>query len=275
MLDLFNIILVLDNSMIALTIDCEQWNSPLLRGRKDVENGNTNYSFEGNKRLLDILKRNKVRATFFVSGAFAEKHPEQLKAIARAHEVASHGYCHFYRNNPQLNIKEDISKSKRIIEKIIGKKIYGFRSPQMQYSEKLLSILGKLKFVYDSSLHSANIPGFYNNKKLPNVPFMMGKVLEIPASASYNLRLPISWAILRNMPLFYSVGIVKKLISRGITPVIYVHSWEFYNLKSKNVPRYVIRNTGEKFCKKLEKFIIAFKREKFIGMRELVDNFSN
>ena len=255
--------------MIAITIDCEQWNSPAIRGKKDRYNDTTIYSFEGNKKLLKILDKHNIPATFFVTGKFAEEQKQQLKEISEKHEIACHGYCHFYRGNPNLDLEQDITKAKEIIGKVIRKKVLGFRAPQMQFSNELIKILDDLSFKYDSSLHAANIPGFYNNKHCSLKPFKIGKVIEIPASASYKFRLPISWVFMRNLPLIYSIRIIKKLLKKGITPVLYFHSWEFYEIKSKQIPFYITWNTGKKFSRKFEKFLEIFKDEKFIVMDEL------
>lgn len=149
----------------------------------------------------------------------------------------------------------------------------GFRAPQMQFSEELIKILNNLSFKYDSSLHSAWLPGFYNNKNKPLIPFKIGNVLEIPASASYNLRLPFSWMFMRNLPLWYITKIINRLLKNRIVPVIYLHSWEFYKIENKNVPFYMIRNTGEKFCKKFERFLEKFKDEEFVTMGEIYKEF--
>lgn len=257
--------------MIALTIDCEQWNSPKLRGIEDADNGNTCFSYNGNIELLKILDKHNIRATFFVTGVFAEKNKEQVKEIGKNHEIACHGYNHFYRNNKNLNLGNDILKSKKILEEITKKKIYGFRAPQMQFSKDLIDVLERLNFKYDSSIHSAYLPGFYNNRKMPLEPFIIGKILEIPASASYKSRLPVSWMFLRNLPLCYSVKIVMGLIKKNIIPVIYFHSWEFTEIKSKSVAFYITQNTGKRFCKKFEKFIEAFKNEEFVLMKDIAN----
>lgn len=256
--------------MIAITIDCEQWNSPELRGKKDSSNGNTSYSFEGNKKLLGILKKYNVPATFFITGFFAEKQKKQIKEISRHHEIACHGYNHFYRGNNNFSLEKDVSKAKKIIEKITGKKLLGFRAPQMQFSSNLVQILEKLKFKYDSSIHAAYLPGFYNNRTMPLKPFSIGKITEIPASASNRLRFPISWMFMRNLPLIYSVRIVRGLLKKGIVPVLYFHSWEFFEVNNKNVPFYVARNTGNKFCEKFEKFLECFKNQEFIMIKEMI-----
>ncbi|MBI2045143.1 polysaccharide deacetylase family protein [Candidatus Pacearchaeota archaeon] len=261
--------------MIAITIDCEQWNAPALRGKKDPSNDNTSYSLDGNEKLLKILDNNKVMATFFVTGFFAEKEGEQIRKIAKKHEIACHGYNHFYRGNENLNLLNDISKAKKILEKTIKRGIIGFRAPQVQFSKELIKILEKLNFKYDSSIHSAWLPGFYNHRDKPLKPFKIGKILEIPASASSKLRLPFSWIFIRNLPLIYSVNIVKRLLKNGIIPVIYLHSWEFYPVKNKSVAGYITRNTGDKFCRKFDKFLRAFKNEKFVTMVGIYRDFKD
>jgi peptidoglycan/xylan/chitin deacetylase (PgdA/CDA1 family) len=259
--------------MIAITIDCEQWNLGEIRGLKDRLKNNTLYSYYGNKKLLEIFEKYNIKATFFITSYFAEKHGKQvLEIIKKGHEIASHGHCHFYRNNKELNLEEDITKSKEIIEKLINKKVLGFRAPQMQFSLELIKILEKLDFRYDSSIHSANIPGFYNNKSALLFPYRIGKITEIPASASYKLRLPFSWTVFRNMPLKYSEVIIRKLIKKGIVPVIYFHSWEFYQVNEEGLRLDITRNTGEKLCKKIDRFFKKFKNEKFILMKDLVIN---
>jgi len=255
--------------MIAITIDCEQWNSGELRNKKDNENNNTNYSREGNKRLLKILEKHNIPVTFFVTGFFAEKEKKQIKEISKKHEIACHGYSHFYRDNI-LNLKQDIEKSKKILEKITNKKICGFRAPQMQFSKELINILERLNFKYDSSIHAAYLPGFYNNKNINLKPFKINKITEIPASASYFFRIPVNWIFMRNMPLSYTIRIVKRLLKNRVVPVLYFHSWEFFEVKNKSVPFYITRNTGKKFCKKFDKFLDYFKNEKFVLLKDLI-----
>jgi hypothetical protein len=259
--------------MIAMTIDCEQWSAPLLRRKIDSANDSTEYSKKGNDNLLEILEKYGINATFFVTGFFAEKESDHVKKISKKHEIASHGYNHFYRGNNKLNLHEDISKSKEIIERIVGKKIDGFRSPQAQFSKELIKSLEKNEFKYDSSIHSAWLPGFYNHRDKPLKPFKIGNILEIPASASHNLRLPFSWIFMRNLPLVYTTKVVKKLIRRGIIPVIFLHSWEFHNFKSKTVPFYITRNVGDKFSRKFGRFLEEFKNEKFVTMKEIYKRF--
>jgi len=262
--------------MVSITIDCEEWNSPYLRGKKDPDNFNTAFSRMGNQNLLKLFKKHNIKATFFITGFYAEREKESLKQITEeGHEIASHGYEHHYRKNPKLNLESDIQKSKRILEKISQQKIIGFRTPQMQYSQKLLYILEKLGFKYDSSLHPAFLPGYYCNQSSPlkiHQPISHLKIKEIPTAVMPLTRLPIAWMFMRNLGLSYTQLAIDGLIKRNINPNLYVHSWEFTKVKSKHVPFYFTRNTGKKFLRLMDKFITANlkKNRTFLRLKDII-----
>ncbi|MAF99184.1 MAG: hypothetical protein CMH61_01085 [Nanoarchaeota archaeon] len=255
-----------------LTIDCEEWNSPHIRGIQDKDNFNTEYSRLGNERLLKIFNHHDIKCTFFVTGFYAEKEPENVKEIIEhGHEVASHGYEHHYRNRV-FDIEADVKKSKRILEKITKNKVIGFRAPQVQFSMKLLQILKKLNFKYDSSLHPAFLPGYYPYKNI-TLPLHIHEPLpglkEVPIATLPNTRFPIVWLFQRNLGNWYTQLGVNGLERKKINPVIYMHSWEFAKIKSKHVPFYFTRRTGLKFCKQIDKFI---KKNNRFGFGRVKDN---
>ncbi len=249
--------------MVSITIDCEEWNSPYLRGKEDSDNFSTAFSREGNMALLALFAKHDIKATFFITGFFAQREPENVRQILKdGHEIACHGYEHHYRNR-SFDIEKDVIKAKEILEQITQKKIKGFRAPQATYSEELLRILDKCGFIYDSSLHPAYLPGYYNNRKAPlhiHKPLPNSSLLEIPVAVMPKTRLPIVWMFMRNIGVWWTQRGINALVKRKINPVIYVHSWEFVPLISKGVPFYFKRKTGEPFLKMLEKFIILNKK---------------
>lgn len=261
----------------VLTIDSEQWDCPLLEGKIAEENNETSFTKKGNEVILDLFDKHNIKATFFVTGYFAEREPEQVKLILqKGHEIACHGYNHFYRGNENLNLKEDIIKAKNILEKITGNNIIGFRAPQMQYSENLLEILNGLNFKYDSSLHPCWIPGYYNNLSKPIKifkPLKNSDIIEIPTAVS-PFRLPISWMFIRLLGVNRTIRACKSLLKKGISPVIYLHSWEFVKMESKNVPFYYNLRTGKPFIKSVEKIIQTFKNDTFVTLENLIKNNS-
>ncbi|MBW2979903.1 polysaccharide deacetylase family protein [Candidatus Woesearchaeota archaeon] len=260
--------------MIALTIDCEQWNSPYLRGKDVPENNKTSFSKKGNIQLLDIFRKHDIKTTFFVTGYYAERENAQVKEIRQAgHEIASHGYNHHYRGNGEFDIYRDIEKSKRILEKITHKKINGFRAPQLQFSYKLLSCLDKLGFEYDSSLHPTHLSGPRNAGAYPiqiHKPFKDLRIKEVPLAVTPKLRLPMGWLWMRLLGLNWTKIMVKSLLKRGITPNIYIHSWEFTKMKSRYAPPHFNWKTGDKFSSTLSKFIEHFNDQKFVALSELI-----
>ena len=257
--------------MICLTVDCEQWTSPKARGMDVPENNNTDFSRLGNNRLLKLFDEYGVKSTFFITGFFAEREKEHVVALKKnGHEIGCHGYGHSYRDNKTLDKEKDIIKAKRILESATGRKILGFRAPQMQYSSELTKILKQQGFKYDSSLNPAYFPFWINNTKYSLRPFKDNGIIEIPASTVYGSRLPLSWVFIRVLPYSYMKYGIRRLLKEGITPVLYVHSWEFIELKSKFVPWYFKKNTGKKFINKIKRLICDFKSEEFATMETLL-----
>lgn len=260
--------------MIALTIDCEEWNSPALRGRSDLDNGNTTFSRLGNEQLLKLFQKHGIHCTFFVTGYFAEREPESVKEIiAHGHEIASHGYEHHYRKRV-FDVENDVRKSKEILEKITGKKVIGFRAPQVQYSLELLQALKKHGFRYDSSLHPAFLPGYYpfRNVTFPlTIHEPIPGIKEIPIGTIPAIRLPIVWVFMRNLGNWYTQLGINGLSRRNITPNIYIHSWECTSLTSRTVPWYFTRRTGQPFLEQLERFIVKNKEKGFCRLDKFLE----
>ena len=84
------------------------------------------------EEILEILKRHKIKATFFVTGMWVEKHLELVKMIdENGHQIGLHGYRHIdYTKLSKKQVVDDLLKTKYIVEGIIGKnKIKYFRPP--------------------------------------------------------------------------------------------------------------------------------------------------
>ena len=89
-------------------------------------------------RLLDILADSGVSGTFFTLGWVAERHPELVRRIvADGHELASHGSDH-YRVDQQspAEFRNDIRRSKALLEDIGGAAVTGYRAPTFSVGAK-------------------------------------------------------------------------------------------------------------------------------------------
>lgn len=95
-------------------------------------------------QVLDILKQEKIKATFFVLGEEALKYPKLVKRIvAEGHTIGNHGYDHSYTKTV-LGFPGEFSKTGKILEKIIGFKPKLYRVP-FGYLNPLLWFYLKLR----------------------------------------------------------------------------------------------------------------------------------
>lgn len=80
--------------------------------------------------ILDILKENNVKATFFVLGSNAERYPEIVKrAYQEGHYIANHSFTHVYANiyaSPQ-NVLGEYNRTEIAIKNAIGNQNYNSR----------------------------------------------------------------------------------------------------------------------------------------------------
>lgn len=91
-------------------------------------------------QMLEVLDRKEVKATFFITGRFAEKFPEIVKAIhERQHEIGNHGYSHPHPD--RLSVKknlEEINKTHEILTKLTNTNICLFAPPYGERGENCL-----------------------------------------------------------------------------------------------------------------------------------------
>lgn len=97
--------------------------------------------------ILAVLKKNDIKATFFVVGAQAEKHPDIVKKCYDAgHTIANHDLSHAVFSNFRITapLMRDISKAQQIINRIIGKQTLIYRPPVGLMNPHTLKALRKL-----------------------------------------------------------------------------------------------------------------------------------
>jgi peptidoglycan/xylan/chitin deacetylase (PgdA/CDA1 family) len=108
----------------------------------------------GVPRILELLARYDIGATFFTPGHTAESFPDAMAAVVEAgHEVGHHGYGH---EDPSTQTpaqeRAGLERGLAALEKATGQRPWGYRSPSWDYSDVTLSLLVEYGFVYDSSL---------------------------------------------------------------------------------------------------------------------------
>jgi peptidoglycan/xylan/chitin deacetylase (PgdA/CDA1 family) len=115
----------------------------------------------GMPRILAMLDKHQVPATFFMTGVDAMLHPEMLAAIQKSgrHEIGVHGWVH--ELTTRLTEAEEerlLDQSIAYLTKATGKKPVGYRAPSWAFSGATLDLLLKKGFLYDSSLQALDEP---------------------------------------------------------------------------------------------------------------------
>jgi polysaccharide deacetylase family sporulation protein PdaB len=99
-------------------------------------------------RVLNILEEQKVRATFFLIGQQAQRHPEVVKLIRQAgHQLGNHTYSHIKLNGvPSETIKQELEKTREILREITGETPVLFRPPWGFFDPRSLAQIAQCKF---------------------------------------------------------------------------------------------------------------------------------
>lgn len=147
---------------VALSFDSDHETNELRDGGKSI--GRMSWGQYGSRvgvpKILELLKRSQVPATFFVPAVAALLHPdEQRRVIAEGHEIGLHGWIH--ELNSILPEKDERVLHLRAFEtltQITGVEPVGMRTPSWDFSPATLTIQREMGLLYDSSLMADNDP---------------------------------------------------------------------------------------------------------------------
>jgi polysaccharide deacetylase family protein (PEP-CTERM system associated) len=230
----------------ALTVDVEEWFH--VCGIERVVPMSDWHRLEsrvelGVRRVLDLCDRFDVRATFFVLGWVAERHPDLVRAIREAgHEVASHGTSHrkvFHQTPAQF--EADVRASRDLLEQITGEAPTAFRAPEWSIDAErrpwAYPILSKLGFRDDSSVSPIT---WISGSELETRPFLWKEEGAATDARGASLRVfPVTtmrlfWENLpftggmgfRTSPYWYTAYFFDRLNRAGVPGMIYMHPWE-------------------------------------------------
>jgi polysaccharide deacetylase family protein (PEP-CTERM system associated) len=222
----------------ALTIDVEdyfqvsafaphirrlEWNSLECRIERNVG------------RILEMLSKRNVKATFFTLGWIAERYPSLIRQIAdQGHEVASHGYGHERASDQTEDaFFADIQLAKVILEDLCGVEVKGYRAPSFSIGKGNLwafDCLEKAGYRYSSSVY----PIQHDHYGMPDSPRFAYQIrpglMEIPVTTLrvLNRNLPSSGGgYFRLLPYALSRWMLGRVNHRDRqSGIFYFHPWE-------------------------------------------------
>ena len=141
---------------LALSFDSDHETNELRDGGKSI--GRLSWGQYGNRvgvpRILKLLDRYGVPATFYVPAVAALLHPdEQRRVIAEGHEIGIHGWIHELNSVLPYAAERDLMlRSADTLETITGTRPVGIRTPSWDFSPNTLTIEKEMGLLYDSSL---------------------------------------------------------------------------------------------------------------------------
>jgi peptidoglycan/xylan/chitin deacetylase (PgdA/CDA1 family) len=254
-----------------MSVDVDGWPS-LLRFysvKYDISEAEREVNVEeGINKLLFLFEEKEVKATFFVTGEMAQRHPTKIgEIVKKGHEVACHGFFH-ERDECLLNGEQQKSRIERamnIVEDTTGQRPVGFRAPCLRANKTTLEILCRMGYLYDSSYLPMLIPGYYGSLSFKFKPYYFesqdGRILEIPVSVNPIVPLPLSASWMRNLGLSHVKFGIKTLFSIGYPVMFYVHPRDVLNLpRTPGVPWHIYRNVGSQSIEMLEKILLYVKQ---------------
>ena len=148
---------------VALSFDVDNASAALARGNLNYEviSRGEYGAVDGLPRILRLLEKHKVPASFFIPAVSAALHPQMTKDIQASplqHEIGIHGWIHELL--PALNNEAEeqrlLNQAIEHITKAIGKRPVGYRAPSWQFSQWTPGQIKAAGFLYDSSLMASD-----------------------------------------------------------------------------------------------------------------------
>jgi peptidoglycan-N-acetylglucosamine deacetylase len=250
----------------------------------------------GTPRILELLGKNGISATFFFTGDAARSHPEVVKMVERAgHEVGCHSLYHETLGDELFPIPglkpvlpeecyHRVEVATDAVQQVVGKAMKSFRAPRLWGSTAMVNALEELNYVADASYPLF----FYRERLAPYHPDKTDwtaegdmRIVEIPNFADMTIeskdphgRDRDQWPLFRTegaRQLMVHVDSMLRLYERERLPAVlcfYLHPWEFHEMPAGLIhygegavlPNpFIIQNCGQEALQELGSLIGMLK----------------
>ena len=179
--------------IVCLTFDFDAMSGFIARGLTSptpISRGE--FGAIATPRILDLLARHRIRATWFIPGHTLETYPVICRRVAAAgHEIGHHGWTHVPPNDMSRELEEEgLLRGIDAIRAMTGRAPSGYRSPSWDLSPHSVGLLLEHEFIYDSSMMGHDW-----------MPYRVrqGDVIELQAPVKFGaqtrlIEMPISWS---------------------------------------------------------------------------------
>jgi peptidoglycan/xylan/chitin deacetylase (PgdA/CDA1 family) len=179
---------------VCLSFDFDAMTGMVARGMKTptpVSRGE--FGAVAVDRLLPLLARHRIPATWFVPGTVIRTYPDQCRRIVDGgHEIGHHGWSH----TPPANLSPDkeeegLVRGNEAIIEMTGSPASGYRSPSWDLSSVTVDLLLKHGFLYDSSMMGNDHTPYFARRGdvVPDdEPIIFGETTPL-------IEVPVSWSL--------------------------------------------------------------------------------
>ncbi|MGZ0189286.1 MAG: polysaccharide deacetylase family protein [Alphaproteobacteria bacterium] len=147
---------------VALSFDSDHETTTLRWGDSSPGTLSANQygARKGIPRILNLLKRHDIPASFYVPAVTALIHPdEQRRIIGEGHEIGIHSWIHEMNSTLPPKDERDIQmRAADTLEQVCGVRPVGIRTPSWDFSPVTLAITREMELLYDSSLMADDEP---------------------------------------------------------------------------------------------------------------------
>jgi peptidoglycan-N-acetylglucosamine deacetylase len=180
--------------LACLTIDFDATSTWILRGMTTptpISRGE--FGAVGAERILDLLGRLGIAATWFIPGHTVQTYPELARRVhAAGHEIGHHGYLH----EPPATLarpaeEEVLVRGLAAIHDVVGVMPSGYRSPSWDLSAHTVDLLAAHGFLYDTSMMAHDTQPYRARR---------GDVFPRDGAARFGpatplVEMPVSWSL--------------------------------------------------------------------------------
>jgi polysaccharide deacetylase family protein (PEP-CTERM system associated) len=230
-----------------ITVDVEEWfhgHNYLDHMQPEVWDDQELRVEKGMSLCLDLLDSHQVKATFFVLGWTAERHPDVVREIARrGHEIGCHSYAHpeiFKMTRDQF--REDCDRALEALAAAGVEAPAGYRAPSFSITPSVhgyLEVLRERGFRYDCSIFPIHHPR-YGQPDSPRLPFTLAgegelfTVVPMPTWRFLGVNVPFSGGgYLRLLPWAAFKFLRRRARAQRIPCLVYMHPWELDDFRPR------------------------------------------
>ena len=254
--------------MIALTFDIETMYGSYQAKSKTGKNIEYNYLVHEVEYILKLCNDMNIKATFFVVGKHINDYSKLIRKISDdGHEIASHSMTHTYLYNlDKIDIKREITDSKKVLEDTCGKNVLGFRAPAWSvgesFQEFFYDTLAEAGYKYSSSVYPGKTHLYGIPHSNPVIHKTSSGIVEfpMPSAKCFGRKVGFSGgAFYRFFPDFFIIKETKRYLKNQYPVFFYFHPYEFdinnYNFVNPLSERLLISYNRKRLGERIKKMI--------------------